>query len=87
LEQIDISSAESFRAYFKNDPEIESISANYDRNRLLIDLNYIPHRFFPIFHKTLRQARQAAEIAAKNATEYLNEIGLLKKYQSIDAPR
>ncbi|MDR2033026.1 MAG: hypothetical protein LBP89_00075 [Helicobacteraceae bacterium] len=87
LEQIDISSAESFRAYFKNDPEIESIAANYGRNRLLIDLNYIPRKFFPIFHKTLRQARQAAEIAAQNATEYLNEIGLLKKYQLIDAQR
>jgi hypothetical protein len=83
LKDVDISTLESFRAYYKNDSELERITENYNRNRALIDLRCIPRRFLPTFHKAIKTARKTAELSALNAERYLEKHNLLKKFQAI----
>ncbi|MDR2639762.1 MAG: hypothetical protein LBC09_08005 [Helicobacteraceae bacterium] len=83
LKEVDISTLESFRAYYKNDSEIERITENYNRNRALIDLRCIPRRFLPLFRQALKTALERAESSALNADRYLEKHNLLKKFQAI----
>ncbi|MDR2152179.1 MAG: hypothetical protein LBO72_05115 [Helicobacteraceae bacterium] len=87
LKDVDITSVETFRAYYKDDSEIERITANYIRNRTLIDLRCVPRKFFPLFHAALKAARQTAEQSAPNAESYLAKYNLLSKFKAIDAPK
>ncbi|MDR0664923.1 MAG: hypothetical protein LBF86_05315 [Helicobacteraceae bacterium] len=85
LKEIDISSVESFRAYYKNDSELERITANYNRNRALIDLRRIPRKFLPLFRAALRTAQKTAKTSALNAERYLEKNNLLKKFRALEA--
>ncbi|MDR1452200.1 MAG: hypothetical protein LBI57_07745 [Helicobacteraceae bacterium] len=83
LKEVDISSVEKFRESYKNDPELERITANYRRNRALIDLRNIPYRFLPLFRKAAKEAQRNAKAAEANAETYLAKNNLLRKFQAI----
>jgi hypothetical protein len=87
LKEIDITTLETFRLYFKDDPELERITANYLRNRLLIDLRLVPQKFLPIFRRELKEAQIAAENASARTEGYLSDLNLHAKFLATQSAR